>query len=204
MRQMIVDDVLPLSADSGGNDGGNIEGREPVDTANEEWQNNSDAQEDLHRGSPSNDFGNDDIPLSHDLRGNDDEAGFGSGAVSDFHEHESNDLPSGLRENEFTENVWKMEVKKDIAALYKQNEKINKSLNEMNRLLQNRKIRCSSPSSRYSTSDEEIKFAMLPDFQLEKVWEVKTMEENVNRHGDYRKLLVKLIFNLSIRVNVKL
>lgn len=127
--------------------------------------------------------------------------GFPSPAASS-HELEFTDFVSGIKEipktseaaapyeDEFTGPTFKMEVKKDIAAFFKQTSGLTKSVKEIKSLLQGRKMRDNSPTSRYSTSDEEIKFALLPDFELTKVWQVKKMEENVNENRAYAKQLV--------------
>lgn len=113
-------------------------------------------------------------------------------------ERHGNDDPGNLKMHhnfdaeDFIENTWKMEVKKDISALFKQNGNLVKTVMEIKRLLREKNTRRSRSSS-YSTSDEEIKFAMLPEFKMKKVWQVREMEVNINEDRIYKRQLVRCI-----------
>lgn len=89
-------------------------------------------------------------------------------------------------ENQFMQNVWKNEVQKDIVCLFKGVESLTKDVKEIKCILKKRAV---SPSVA-SSDDEERKFILVPNFPLEKVKHIRSMEINVNESFEYKKQLV--------------
>ncbi len=101
-------------------------------------------------------------------------------------------------EFEYTGPTWKDEVKKDISALFKLTGNLVKSVNEIKHIVRERETQTKrSRASSYSTSDEDIKFALLPDFKLKKVRQVREMETNINENYMYKRQLVILFENIN-------
>lgn len=87
------------------------------------------------------------------------------------------------------EAAWKKDVKKDLAALFKESADQKKTLREIKSLLRERNV-CGNSPSRYSTSDEDEIFALLPPFKLKKVFQVENMETDINTNSEYQNQLV--------------